>query len=264
MNGVHWGKCMACFIPRKIVTVMALSITNRHRVLDTAPDSPIFPPRLLAEEGTAAEPDLTPPDELSRIARFSRQPGFRLSALLFVAAAVLLISSTFLPYWRMRLNAPQYPQGLFVIVYANHMAGDVAEIDGLNHYIGMKKLDEAAQIERSLALIALVAIALLVVSLALIHSKWFAVLAIPAMTFPIIFLVDMFAWLYYYGHSLDPTAPLSSAIKPFTPAVLGTGYVGQFSTTATLQIGWYLALAAAILTGVGLHYRRQARLAIEK
>jgi hypothetical protein len=40
--------------------------------------------------------------------------------------------------------------------------------------------------------------------------------------------------------------------------------VGQFSTTAVLQIGWYLALLAAIFTGVGLHYRRQARLAVER
>ncbi|MEZ4637038.1 MAG: hypothetical protein R2856_19145 [Caldilineaceae bacterium] len=79
------------------------------------------------------------------------------------------------------------------------------------------------------------------------------------MTFPIIFLADMWIWLWYYGNHLDPTAPLSSAIKPFTHAILGTGHVGQFSTTATLLPGWYLAAVAAVLTGIGLHYRRKAR-----
>lgn len=138
------------------------------------------------------------------------------------------------------------------------------EIDGLNHYIGMKPLEEAARIERSLAPIAMVIIGLMILGVALIHSKWFALLAIPAMLFPLIFLGDLWIWLWYYGNNLDPTAALSSSIKPFTPTVLGTGHVGQFSTIATLQIGWYMALAAAVLTAVGLHYRRQARLATER
>lgn len=204
------------------------------------------------------------PEQLSTIARVARQPGFRLSTTLLIAAAALLVVSIFLPFWRMRLNAPQYPGGLHVTVFVTHMTGDVAEIDGLNHYIGMAPLGEAAQIERSLAPIALAVIVLMVVGVAFIHSKWFAVFAIPTMTFPFVFLADMWIWLWYYGNHLDPTAPLSSSIKPFTPTILGTGYVGQFSTNAWLLPGWYLALIAAILAGVGLHYRRRARLAVER
>ena len=203
-------------------------------------------------------------EESSNITKISRQSSFRLSSALLIAAAALLAVSTLLPYWRIRLNAPQYPNGLFITVYVNHLEGDVREVDGLNHYIGMAPLEEAANIERSLAPIAMVVIALMIVSVAFIHSKWLAVLAIPAMLFPFIFLADMWVWLWYYGNHLDPTAALSSSIEPFTPAILGTGVVGQFSTTAVLQIGWYLALLAAILTGVGLHYRRQARLAVAR
>ncbi len=202
-------------------------------------------------------------EQLSAIARMVRQPGFRLSTILLITAAALLVTSTFFPYWRMRLNAPQYPNGLFVTVHVNHMTGDVAEIDGLNHYIGMSPLEEAAQLERSLAPIALVVIVLMIVGVAFIHSKWFATFAIPAMAFPVLFLADMWIWLWYYGNHLDPTAPLSSAIKPFTPMILGTGHVGQFSTTAWLLPGWYLTALAAILTGMGLHYRRKARKAAQ-
>lgn len=200
----------------------------------------------------------------SNIAGVSRQSSFRYSTALLIAAAALLAVSTLLPYWRIRLNAPQYPNGLFIIVYVNHLVGDVREVDGLNHYIGMAPLEEAANIERSLAPMAMAAITLMIVSVAFIHSKWLAVLAIPAMLFPFIFLADLWIWLWYYGNHLDPTAALSSSIKPFTPAILGTGVVGQFSTTASLQIGWYLAFLAAVLTGAGLHYRRQARLAMER
>ena len=200
----------------------------------------------------------------SNIAEISQQSSFRLSTALLIAAAALLAVSTLLPYWRIRLNAPQYPNGLFITVYVNHLKGDVREVDGLNHYIGMAPLEDAANIERSLAPIAMAVIALMIVSVAFIHSKWLAVLAIPAMLFPFIFLADMWVWLWYYGNHLDPTAALSSSIDPFTPAILGTGVVGQFSTTAVLQIGWYLALLASILTGVGLHFRRRARLAVER
>ncbi len=220
----------------------------------TPASTPASTPEIMAESG----------EELSAIARMSRQSSFRISTMFFVAAAVLLALSTFFPYWRMRLNAPQYPSGLYVTVYVTHMTGDVAEIDGLNHYIGMAPLEEAAKIERAIAPIAMVVIALLILGMALIHSKWFAIFAIPAMTFPLVFLGDLWLWLRFYGNNLDPTAPLSSAIKPFTPAVLFTGHVGQFSTTAWVLTGWYMALLAAILTGIGLRFRRQARLAAEK
>lgn len=210
----------------------------------------------------AASGHATPgPEEdntLSATAQIARRPAFRYSAALLVAAAVVLVISIFLPYWRMRLNAPQYPNGLYVTVYVNHMTGDVGEIDGLNHYIGMAPLNDAAQLERSLALFALAAIVLMIVGLAFIHSKWAVILALPAMSFPLVFLIDLWVWLWYYGNHLDPTAALSSAVKPFTPTVLGTGNVGQFSTTAWLQPGWYLAFLAAVLTGTALYLRRRA------
>ncbi len=71
---------------------------------------------------------------------------YLLPTVLLVLAAVMLVVSIFLPFWHMQLNAPQYPGGLHVVGYVNRMTGDVHEIDSLNHYIGMRKLDEAAQL----------------------------------------------------------------------------------------------------------------------
>lgn len=235
---------------------------SQSRVLDENSVNPHAAPGSIAEKQHAVWPssELSEPMDTERNndARIARQPIFQTSALLLMTAAVLLVISIFLPYWRMRLNAPQYPKGLFVTVYLNHMTGDVGEIDGLNHYIGMAPLESAAQIERSLAPLALAVIVLMIVGLAFIHRKWAWIMAIPAMSFPFVFLIDMWVWLWYYGNHLDPTAALSSAIKPFTPAILGTGHVGQFSTTAWLMTGWYLALLATILSGVALWLRRQA------
>jgi hypothetical protein len=202
--------------------------------------------------------------QLTEIQAVVRQSGFLRSTVLFVAAVGLLVASTFLPYWHMRLNAPQFPQGLDLTVYIDHMEGDISTIDNLNHYIGMKPLKEAAQIERVLAPLALTVLVLLVAATAFIHRKWFAPLVLPAMFLPVVFLADMYYWLRSYGLGLDPRAALSSSVKPFVPTLLGHGTIGQFSTDAALQPGFWLAAAGSVLLILGLHYRRQARLAAER
>ena len=91
-------------------------------------------------------------------------------------------------------------------------------------------------------------------------SRVAALLALPIVAFPFVFVADLYYWLYRAGHELDPTAALSTSIKPFTPRLLGLGRVGQFSTTARFEPGFYLALLAAIvaLAVIALRLRRKA------
>jgi copper chaperone NosL len=173
-------------------------------------------------------------------------------------AAFCLIISIFLPYWQMELEAPQYPQGLGVTAYVNRLEGDVREIDGLNHYIGMRPLEEAAQLERSLSIFLIAVTALLIVAAIFIHTKWAALLALPALLYPVIFLGDLYFWLRNFGQNLDPTAALSNTIEPFTPPVLGEGLIGQFRTVASPDSGLYLAMLASFLILVGLFFHRRA------
>ena len=187
-----------------------------------------------------------------------QRAAFRLPNVLLGAAAVLLLVSMFLPYWKMTLHAPQYPSGLSVEVFVNRMTGDVAEIDGLNHYIGMRPLAEAAQLERAVSMVAVAFLVLLVLAAVYVHSPWAALLALPAILWPFIFIADMYYWMRHFGLNLDPTAPLSSSIKPFVPPILGSGMVGQFETVATFQIGLWLAFLAVGLIVAGLYYQRRA------
>lgn len=173
-------------------------------------------------------------------------------------AAFCLIVSIFQPYWRMKLLAPQYPGGLEVEVYVNQMTGDVEEIDGLNHYIGMRPLGEAAQLERSLSIYAISVLSLLIVAAIWVHTKYAALLALPALLYPAIFLADMYFWMRNFGLNLDPTAALSGAIEPFVPPILGEGLVGQFKTVASVDSGFYLALLSSALILVGLYFHRRA------
>ncbi len=194
-----------------------------------------------------------PPDMLARERR-----RFMVPTILIGAAAVLLLVSIFLPYWELTLQAPQYPEGLKTVMYVNRVTGDVEEIDHLNHYIGMRPLGEAAALERASSVFMIVALTLLTLTTIFVHSPIALFCAIPAIVYPAIFLGDLYFWMRSFGLNLDPKAPLSNAVKPFVPPLLGTGSVGQFKTTAVWEAGLILAFVASALTIVGLYYHRRA------
>ncbi|OGO35917.1 MAG: hypothetical protein A2Z03_02700 [Chloroflexi bacterium RBG_16_56_8] len=179
------------------------------------------------------------------------------SALLMIAALLITISM-FLPYWSMTLKAPQYPKGLTVSVYVNRLQGDMREIDELNHYLGMPELDKGGQLERSISVAAIVILGLLLIAGVFVHNQWAAVLALPVLGYPIIFLADLWYILYQYGHSIDPKSALGGAIKPFTPPLFGEGKVGQFGTVANFEIGFYLVILAVLVMLAGLWFHRAA------
>lgn len=194
-----------------------------------------------------------PGEELQR-----RGLRYALPTLVLSIARLALLCSIFLPYWHLDLKAPQYPRGLQITTYVNRVQGDVREVDSLNHYIGMKPLAEAAAFEKSVSIAALVALVLLVEGVAYIHSRWAALLALPALLYPGIFLADLYYWLHKFGNELDPTAAMSNSVKPFTPPLLGHGLIGQFESNARMGLGLQLAFACSLLVLVGLILHRRA------
>lgn len=164
-------------------------------------------------------------------------------------AVALFAASFFVPWWRFWLYAPQYPGGLKLVISLTGMGGDVAEIDLLNHYIGMKHLADAAPLERQLAGWGVAAIAVATLGLLAISGrKLNKLIAIPAISFPIVFIADSFYWLYSFGHQLDPKAPLR--IGAFTPQMFGNGQIGQFETFARPDLGFWLAVLGVALAVV--------------
>lgn len=177
---------------------------------------------------------------------------------IFTIAALLLVASTFMPYWSMKMTAPQYPKGLSVNVYVNRLEGDMKEIDSLNHYLGMAPLDSGGQLERSISLAAILAIGLLLAASVFVHSKWAVLFVLPVILYPLFFVADLWFILYQFGHSIDPKSALGGAIQPFTPPIVGMGKVGQFGTIANFEIGFYLALLAVVVALIGLYFHRRA------
>jgi copper chaperone NosL len=166
-------------------------------------------------------------------------------AALSIAAVVLLLASLKFPYWRVTLKAPQYPQGLHVSIFLNKVEGDTSEVNLLNHYIGMKKLEMAAKFERNIAIYGLAFISLFTLLFVFSGRKSMSLFALPALFFPIVFIADLFFWLYTFGHRLDPHAPIK--FTPFTPRLIGEGIIGQFAMVGAIGLGFYLVIASFIL-----------------
>ena len=151
-----------------------------------------------------------------------------------------------LPWWKFILYAPQYPHGLRLEIALTGLAGDVHEIGMLNHYIGMKHLEDAATFERHFAGYGVAAVALLAVAALFWHgrrSRWLS--GVPGLLLPLGFLADSAFWLYRFGHELDPHAPVR--IPGFTPQLFGNGQIGQFMTFAQPAAGFWIALVGAVL-----------------
>ena len=169
-----------------------------------------------------------------------------------LAASAILLASLARPYWTMRVKAPQYPKGLALVVYANRIDGDVREIDMLNHYIGMKPLNEGATTERRLAIPGIIAAASALLLLGWLSTRWAASLALPTLAIPPVFALDLYYWLRTFGLHLNPKAPLSHAVKPFVPPLAGQGKIAQFDVVAGFGHGFWLAVAAGLLALVAL------------
>ena len=184
--------------------------------------------------------------------------AYRLPTMLFSGAALLLIVSILLPYWHLDLKAPQFPDGLVVEAFVNRLQGDVVELEGLNHYVGLGSFEDAAVFERSVAIAGIIGLAGLLAAGLAIHSRWVLVFTLPALLFPVIFIADLQWWLWKFGHDLDPLAPFAAAVGEFTPPIFGPAEIAQFDTMALPGPGLILAFAASILIGVGLWHHRAA------
>lgn len=175
----------------------------------------------------------------------------RVWAACAVLAALAVLVASFRPLWSMELLAPQYPGGLHLHAYGTHMQGDLAEINTLNHYVGIRAIEPDTLLELKVFpfIIAGLVVVLLAGAVWARRTRTRLLLAAAVATVPLGMLADLQWWLYQYGHDLAPTAPLR--LEPFTPKVLGTTTVVNFHTETMVASGFWLLAGAALLLAAG-------------
>jgi hypothetical protein len=172
-----------------------------------------------------------------------------------------LLLAVIAPIWSMRFEAPQYPEGLELVIFPYTVSGDVQEVNTLNHYIGMARIDRAALSDLDFLPFALGAAALLLLRVVAIGDLRSLVDLLALYSYFGVFAFARFAYtLYVFGHNLDPKAPFE--VEPFTPTVFGTGTVANFTITSLPARGsFYLAAVGAFLVLILLLNLRRQRAA---
>ena len=192
----------------------------------------------------------------------------RISRVMTLVAAVLLGGVFVAPLWSISLLAPQYPEGLGMLIRLNAIDGvkenDLRNINSLNHYIGMRPIEASAIPE--LRYMPWIAAGLIVtgVLVALIGRRrllaaWvtgFAALGVAG-------LYDFWRWGYSYGHNLDvENAIITVPGMTYQPPLIGTKQLLNFTATSWPDVGGVLAGVAFALGLIALviAYRQRVTL----
>lgn len=184
-----------------------------------------------------------------------------LSRIVIGVSSLFIIIAYFVPVWRIDLFAPQYPEGLVMKIWLTKLTGDVDVINGLNHYIGMGKIDEKMFPEFSYLVYAIAAYILLALLVAFTGSRKFlyAYLCLSIILGGLV-MYDFYNWGYHYGHELDPHAPIKVPGMAYQPPVIGHKKMLNFDAYSLPDIGgWIFAGFGAIVFMVTALEWRAAR-----
>lgn len=175
-----------------------------------------------------------------------------ISRVMIALSALSLLVLLVVPIWRIDLQAPQYPEGLYLQIFDDRFEGDVDKINGLNHYIGMAHIKN----EMFNEFIVLPKIIVVLAVLGLVAAVWGKriLLFLGLVTLSLFgawALWRMWDWGYEYGHNLDPRAAIKVEGMVYQPPLIGHKQLLNFDAWSSPDIGgWILFGVMGLLAGV--------------
>jgi len=172
----------------------------------------------------------------------------RLTRIFTLVCSMMLVAVLFFPMWRIELTAPQYPEGLVLLIWPDKLAGDVEIVNGLNHYIGMRHLHTEDFMEFRILPIILIVLALFgIVSFFVNRKRLFNFWVLTIVIVSIVAMVDFYKWEYEYGHELNPDAPIQVPGMAYQPPLIGYKKLLNFGAYSIPDTGGWLFIAAAVI-----------------
>jgi len=173
------------------------------------------------------------------------KPFFRVIILL---CSIAMIVSLKFPVWKIILEAPQYPEGLEMKIWADRIAGDVDKINGLNHYIGMALIKEENFPELKFMKYMIIAMGVLGLLVSIFGKRWMLwIFSGYLLICGIWGMYDFWHWEYEYGHNLDPHAAIKIEGMAYQPPLLGWEQLLNFLAGSFPDVGGWLIIGPATL-----------------
>lgn len=185
------------------------------------------------------------------------------SRIVILLAVLVLLPALFFPLWRMSFYSNQYLDGLKLTIYAYQLEGaktaardDLREINALNHYIGMRPLLESEFSEFIWLPFAIGGLMILALR-AMVMGKMSKLVDVFVLFtwFGLYSFWSFYHRMYTYGHNLDPQAPIK--VEPFTPPLLGTEVVGNFTVYSYPDIASFALIGYGLLLFVAIFLSRK-------
>jgi hypothetical protein len=186
------------------------------------------------------------------------------AGLLMILGSLLLLGLFKFPLWNIMLGAPQYPDPLGMNIFIDGIRGvsefDIQNIDGLNHYIGMKTIPKPEQMWefRTFPLVigGMAFLGVLIGFLGFfgkISYHWFLGWLILMTILGVLGMYDFNSWLIEYGTDLDPNAimkmtNLDGTPLTYEPPLLGSKKILNFTAHSYPRLGAYMMFAGMFLT----------------
>ena len=172
-----------------------------------------------------------------------------ITRIVLAIATLSMVSAYYLPMWEIQLWAPQYPEGLNMKIWLDHLSGDFDIINGLNHYIGMKHIKEEMFPEFQfmgvvLGFIIAAGLVPVITGRRVALQVFVAILLISAL----LGLSDFHRWGHDYGHNLDPKAAISVPGMTYDPPIIGYKSLLNFIAYSGPDKGGIVLIASGAIT----------------
>ena len=176
----------------------------------------------------------------------------KITRILIIASSIAMIAAFFTPIWMIDLEAPQYPEGLGMQIWINKITGDLNTINGLNHYIGMKKIEPDSIKELTIMpyiLGFLIAAGVLtgIAGKRKLLAVWVVLFLIAGTAGG----VDFYMWEYDYGHNLNPEAAIIVPGMSYQPPLIGSKQLLNFVANSYPDTGGMIVIGTGLL-GIGI------------
>lgn len=168
--------------------------------------------------------------------------------MLFILGGISLFAILFFPLWQIQLSAPQYPEGLVLLIFPNKLGGNVDIINGLNHYIGMRSIHAADFYEFTILPYIICFFSLLFIITGIIGKRKLMNLSfILFVCFGIIAMADFWKWEFNYGHTLNPDAAIIVPGMSYQPPLIGFKQLLNFGAYSIPDTGGWIFVAVGII-----------------
>jgi len=179
-----------------------------------------------------------------------------LTRVLILISATLMLGAYFFPLWHILLDAPQYPEGLELKIWLNGLSGNISQINGLNHYIGMKFIvaddfKEFKILPYVFGLLTLIGFAAAIAKSRKLLWIWFIGLCL----FAVVGFTDFYIWEYNYGHNLNPHAAIKIEGMTYQPPLFGYKQLLNFTAGSLPDTGGVLVGLGGVLAAAALFYK---------